>query len=238
MRQEALQLCRAHSTPLYTPSGSTGTRQASTSGQLTICHTVHHGGEVQLRGGHSPCHHACHKQPCRGPCCPHSLQAHRDPHLRAMHGKDALCSHCRRSAQVLQISKASGEAAQDPAEWQVLHTVHQRLQPSRRLAPQDTALQKWGAGVLLSSTTGELHSATPEWCRCAGQQHPPGAWPDSLGGVHVAAAAVDPAHTVPADGRHDGPLQVRLKPVALLLHNCCPRGFRQDMLSHRERCRD
>lgn len=68
---------------------------------------------MQLRGGHSPCHHACHKQPCRGPCCPHSLQAHRDLHLRAMHGKDALCSHCRRSAQVLQISKASGEAAQD-----------------------------------------------------------------------------------------------------------------------------
>ena len=81
-------------------------------------------------------------------------------------------------------------------------------------------------------------NCTPPLQSGAGQQHPPGAWPDSLGGVHVAAAAVDPAHTVPADGRHDGPLQVRLKPVALLLHNCCPRGFRQDMLSHRERCRD
>ena len=212
--------------------------QAQGSEQLTICHTVHHGGEVQLRGGHSPCHHACHKQSRGGPCRPHPLQAHRHLQLRAVSGKDALCSHRTRSAQVLQISKAPGEAAQGPAEGQVLHTRYQLLQPSSRLGPRGRTMQKWEPCALLPSMTGKVHSATLEWRRCAGQQLPPGAWPDSLGGGHDAAAAADPAHTAPADGRRDGPLQGGTQPVALLLYSCCTRCFWQDTISHRRRhCR-
>ena len=67
-------------------------------------------------------------------------------------------------------------------------------------------MQKWKPCALLPSMTGKVHCATLKWRRCAGQQLPPGAWPDSLGGAHDAAAAADPAHTVPANGRGDGPL--------------------------------
>ena len=111
---------------------------------------------MQLRGGHSPGHNACHKQPRRGPCRPHPLQAHRDLHLRVMHGSDALGSHCTASAQVLQSGRASGAAAQDPAEWHLVHTTYQLLQPGSRLAPQGRALRKWGASALLSPNDREV----------------------------------------------------------------------------------